>query len=72
MLHAKAWKTTIADALGRDRETLHRKTKRNVWPDDEVPEAEGSWQMTSQMLADQSYCEAQKARSGPRTAGDCE
>ena len=51
---------------------MYRKTKRNAWRGDEVPQAEGSWQMTPQMWADLSYCEAQKERSGPRTVGDCE
>ncbi len=55
MLQAKATKTKIAETLGRDRSTIHREIKRNRWHDTEVPQADGYWQMTAQMLADRRH-----------------
>jgi len=52
MLQAKATKTEIARTLGRDRSTIHREIKRNWWHDEDVPQADGYWHMTAQMLAD--------------------
>lgn len=55
MLQAKA--TKIAETLGQDRSTIHRKTKRNWRHDDKVPQADGYWHVTAQTLADQRYLE---------------
>ena len=53
MLQAKSTKTKIAETLGRDRSTIHREIKRNWWHDTEVPQADGYWHMTAQMMADE-------------------
>ncbi|QIE43147.1 hypothetical protein G5B39_13990 (plasmid) [Rhodobacteraceae bacterium SC52] len=45
----------IPEVLGRDRSTLPREVKRNWWHDEDVPQADGFWHLTAQMLADRRY-----------------
>lgn len=60
MLQANAPKTKIAETLGRDRSTIHREIKRNWWHDEDVPQADGYWHMTAQMLADRRHLRRRK------------
>jgi IS30 family transposase len=53
MLQAKVPKTKIAETLGKDRSTSHREIKRNWWHDSEVPQADGCWHITAQMMSDE-------------------
>lgn len=49
---AKLGVDAIARALGRHRSTIYREIRRNWWHDAEVPQAEGYWPVSAQMLAD--------------------
>jgi len=60
MLHVKATNTKIAEALGRDRSTIHREIRRNWWHDDKAPQADGYWHVTAQMLADRRHLKRRK------------
>lgn len=49
---AKLSVDAIARELGRHRSTIYRELRRNWWHDAEVPQAEGYWPVSAQMLAD--------------------
>ena len=49
---AKVRVDEIARQLVRHRSTIYREIKRNWWHDAEVPQAEGYWPTSAQMLAD--------------------